>query len=333
MSGGELPQITSDAAIVGPGANDLTISGNDASNVFVVDHGIVAAISGLTISDGLGSGVGEFNPDAGSAIDNMGTLQVANVALTDNTSDDEGAIYNVGVLTVLDSLISGNSSTYTGGGITSSYGGTVILENTIITANSAQTGGGFYEDRGATTTIIDSTIVGNTAQSGGGLYAGAMLMLQNTIVSGNTAASNPDIYGAFTDSGHNLLGTSLQGAAFGAGDVFSDTPDLTPLQDNGGPTFTTAPLPGSPAIGAGDNSGGPATDQRGAPPPSFGGDIGAVQSSYFIVNTTADSDDGSATGSTVSLRDAIAYGANQSSAVVKSCSIRASLGRARRRSP
>ena len=154
----------------------------------------------------------------------MGTLQVANAAPTDNTSDDEGAIYNVGVLTVLDSLISGNSSTYTGGGITSSYGGTVILENTIITANSAQTGGGFYEDRGTATTIIDSTIVGNTAQSGGGLYA-SLLMLQNTIVSGNTAASNPDIYGAFTDSGHNLLGTSLQAGAFRRG-TSSATPPI-----------------------------------------------------------------------------------------------------------
>ena len=92
-------------------------------------------------------------------------------------------------------------------------------------------------------------------------------------------------------------------------------------------------MPGSPAIGAGDNSGGPATDQRGALRPSFGGDIGRLQSSYFIVNTTADSDDGSATGSTVSLRHAIAYGANQSSAVSEILLIRASLGRARRRSP
>jgi hypothetical protein len=35
------------------------------------------------------------------------------------------------------------------------------------------------------------------------------------------------------------------------------------LQDNGGPTFTQALLPGSPAIDAGDNTAAPPFDQRG----------------------------------------------------------------------
>lgn len=43
-------------------------------------------------------------------------------------------------------------------------------------------------------------------------------------------------------------------------------PLLGPLQDNGGPTFTHALLPGSPAIDAGLDSGAPlTTDQRGQP--------------------------------------------------------------------
>jgi hypothetical protein len=40
-------------------------------------------------------------------------------------------------------------------------------------------------------------------------------------------------------------------------------PLLGPLSDNGGPTWTHAPLPGSPAIGAGSTFGVPPTDQRG----------------------------------------------------------------------
>ena len=40
---------------------------------------------------------------------------------------------------------------------------------------------------------------------------------------------------------------------------------LGPLQDNGGPTFTLALLPGSPAIDKGKNFNGSATDQRGLP--------------------------------------------------------------------
>jgi hypothetical protein len=44
-------------------------------------------------------------------------------------------------------------------------------------------------------------------------------------------------------------------------------PLLGPLQNNGGPTFTQALQPGSPAIAAGDNNAPPFTDQRGFPRP------------------------------------------------------------------
>ena len=75
-------------------------------------------------------------------------------------------------------------------------------------------------------------------------------------------------YNLYGDSGTNLL--------------------LGPLQDNGGPTWTHAPLPGSPAIDAGKNFSGSATDQRGAArtidysgvpnaPDGDGTDIGAVE--------------------------------------------------------
>ena len=40
-------------------------------------------------------------------------------------------------------------------------------------------------------------------------------------------------------------------------------PKLGPLENNGGPTKTHALLAGSPAIDQGDNTGVPATDQRG----------------------------------------------------------------------
>src|SRR5207248_6130002 len=51
----------------------------------------------------------------------------------------------------------------------------------------------------------------------------------------------------------------------GTGDQINTDPMLGPLQDNGGPTFTHALLPGSPAIDAGDPSFAPPPffDQRG----------------------------------------------------------------------
>jgi len=49
------------------------------------------------------------------------------------------------------------------------------------------------------------------------------------------------------------------------GDQINTDPLLGPLQDNGGPTLTQLPLPGSPAIDAGDPhfSPPPLRDQRG----------------------------------------------------------------------
>jgi hypothetical protein len=46
-------------------------------------------------------------------------------------------------------------------------------------------------------------------------------------------------------------------------DQINTDPLLGPLQDNGGPTFTHALLPGSPAIDKGKNFSGATTDQRG----------------------------------------------------------------------
>ncbi len=55
------------------------------------------------------------------------------------------------------------------------------------------------------------------------------------------------------------------GVLTGPGDQINTNPLLGPLQDNGGPTFTHALLPGSPAIDAGDPSFTPPFfyDQRG----------------------------------------------------------------------
>jgi hypothetical protein len=62
------------------------------------------------------------------------------------------------------------------------------------------------------------------------------------------------------------MGTALSGAFAGNGNVFSDAPGLGALADNGGPTLTMLPQPGSPALGAGNAAlipAGVTTDQRG----------------------------------------------------------------------
>jgi hypothetical protein len=102
-------------------------------------------------------------------------------------------------------------------------------------------------------------------------------------VAGNTAGVGPDLDGALTSLGHNLIGDGTGGSGFADTDLvgtadFPIDPLLEPLGDYGGPTQTMRPLPGSPVINAGDNTDAPDTDQRGFPR-IVGGfiDIGAVE--------------------------------------------------------
>jgi hypothetical protein len=118
--------------------------------------------------------------------------------------------------------------------------------------------------------------------------------------------ANPDVHGFYHSLGHNLIGDVHNAGGF-ANDVNGDLvggngnpvldPLLGPLQDNGGPTLTHAPLRTSPVIDAGGNAGAPATDQRGAPRGGDGNgddtaavDIGAVEFGFFV-ETTVDSVD------------------------------------------
>ncbi len=92
------------------------------------------------------------------------------------------------------------------------------------------------------------------------------MTVANTIIAGNTAPTGPDLDGFITSLGHNLIGNSSGSSGFVAADLQSVNPLLGPLQNNGGPTETMAPLPGSPAIAAGSVALIPAgitTDQRG----------------------------------------------------------------------
>ena len=68
-----------------------------------------------------------------------------------------------------------------------------------------------------------------------------------------------------TSQGYSLSNDSGNGHLNGPGDQINTDPLLGPLQDNGGPTFTHALLPGSPAIDTGDPNFTPPPDfdQRG----------------------------------------------------------------------
>ena len=160
---------------------------------------------------------------------------------------------------------------------------TLILLDSTIGGNSTSIGNGGGIDNYNTLTVLNSTVNGNTAgQRGGGILnsSGGTITLNTTIIAGNTAVSGgPDCSGIPASQGHNLIGDS-SGCSFTAatGDLLNVDPLLGPLQDNGGPTFTHALLPGSPAIDAGDDATCLDTDQRGISRPQRAAcDIGAYE--------------------------------------------------------
>ena len=264
--------------IEGPGANLLTVR-RDFDNlgpyfrIFSVPPAATVSISGLTVANG-------YSRSFGGGIANFGTLTLDNTAVVGNTADEcptgkcgfpppasGGGIGNNGTLTINDSTISGNHARRDGGGIANGdyftwEGGSVTLNNSTVSGNAAPEGGGIYTEF-ATLTISNSTIARNLAFYGGGIEGDATL--RNTI----RALNSDDPATGHIDANYNLIG----------GD-----PLLGPLQNNGGPTFTMAPLPGSPALNHGFTS--DMTDQRGVV--RHGGtNLGAYQASASAFVLTA----------------------------------------------
>ncbi len=234
-----LPAITADVTINGPGAANLTVSGNNSATVgtiFTINSGTVS-ISGLTIANGVGSCGGSSNDRGGGICIFSGSVTLNNLAVINNSGNVGGGIYSQGTLTVTNSTFSGNSATGVDGGGIENIDGTLTVTNSTFSGNKAVTVGGGIASGGTTPTtmaLTNVTLSGNSAESTGGgvyIYTGTVTVA-NTIAAGNTAPSDPDLSGSFTDGGGNLIGTTGI--------------NLAPLGNYGGPTQTILPLPGIP---------------------------------------------------------------------------------------
>ena len=229
----------------------------------------------------------------GGAIYNNGTLTVVNSTFYNNSAQNGGAIYNSsGLLTVANSTFDGNSTTNDGGAIMN--WSTLNLTNSTFFDNSASADGGGVWNYDAAT-VTNNTFSGNSEA----IYNLGTLHLKNSILANSTSGDDcTNAYILATDTNNLIENNNGCGTPISTAD-----PNLGPLQDNGGPTETMALLAPSPAINAGDDAvcAAAATvnnlDQRGEPRP-FGThcDLGTYEfsaGSAFIVNTDADTDDGS----------------------------------------
>ena len=198
---------------------------------------------------------------SGGAIYSSVSVTVADSTFSSNTATNGGAIRMTtgGSLSVTTSTFSGNSTSNTSG-----WGGVIFNSGSTTVANSTFSGntayvGGSIANSGGTLNVTNATFSGNTASFGGGIYnTGTLATLANTILANSTSGGDCRNAGTITAEKNNLIentGTNACGLVNGTnGDIIGFDPSLSALQNNGGPTSTFIPLPGSKAIDAGDNT-------------------------------------------------------------------------------
>lgn len=104
----------------------------------------------------------------GGALFNSGSVAVENCSIAKNTADNGGGIYTVGNLTLLGSLLLLNhaeagSPKGNGGGIFVGVEGTVNVTNSTLTSNTTEiSGGGLFFNSDDTSSITNSRIVNST---------------------------------------------------------------------------------------------------------------------------------------------------------------------------
>lgn len=223
LTGGSLG-IWSPVDIQGPGADVLTVSGNENSQVFYLYTGssTPVTLSGLRITEGKsswgGGGIAAYDSsltlnrvkiDGNSATNHGGglwadgfnmTLEIHESEISGNTAGGKGGGVYVedtgGALVIEDSIISGNAAGGHGGGI---YfydpDHSVTIERTTIANNTAVGAGGgvgLYSMDAGTFTIRNSTFANNQASKGGGLFiedSDQTVAISGSTFSGNLATS------------------------------------------------------------------------------------------------------------------------------------------------
>ncbi|GBD27092.1 hypothetical protein HRbin30_02436 [bacterium HR30] len=193
--------VTSQITIQGNGATiqrdptlTCTLNGTDAVGEFRIFHVLAGGnltLRNVTVKSGCADG--SFPANFGGGILNGGTVTATNSIISGNSANFAGGgiFNNGGTLTITNSTISSNSATrFAGGGIFNEFGGTLTITNSTISGNSAGLGGGIFNNTGATVTITNSTISSNSAAvHGGGMFNdfGGTVTITTSTISGNSA--------------------------------------------------------------------------------------------------------------------------------------------------
>ncbi|HXD83838.1 MAG TPA: choice-of-anchor Q domain-containing protein [Rudaea sp.] len=251
---------TLDAAINAAGDGDLihfsaAVQGQTISGVYLRND-----FGSLTIDGSPGGMILDGGGNGPFLALNSGNITLSHMTFQHATAN---AIYNTGATMTIDSCAFLNNSTSSpsdaNGGAVVQVAGSVFIVNSTFVGNSASGNGGAINAYG-NVVISNSTITANHAGSNGGGIGGYGFTIMSSIVAGNTAANNPDIYGfgGQASLGYNIIGNSSgSGLAATTGDQFGIDPLFVAagLANNGGATQTVALQSSSPARSGGNCAG------------------------------------------------------------------------------
>ena len=189
--------------IQAPGPSGVTIirtiiDGGGASRIFTQHGAGLLTLTAIELRNGHSAGPGGCLQSEGDLALNVSIVDGCSVVATDFGNGVGGGVYVAGGLTIVESLISGNSATadafVEGGG---AWAGRLDLNYSTVSNNSAIAtsafgfGGGLYVNGNAD--IVNSTISGNQATDIGGIEllgadGTATLRIADSTISGNEGA-------------------------------------------------------------------------------------------------------------------------------------------------
>src|SRR6266403_181411 len=303
-----------DTIVLPAGTYTLTITGRNENLAATGDLDITdpVNITGAGASSGCPSGQSCVFKSGGGIqtgailANNVATLNLSRVVVTQNVSDDAGGgIANSDILSLTDVTVRNNTCAGTscfGGGVFNKNGGTATLSRVTLSGNTATGGGGLGSDSDVNLTNV--TISGNTADSGAGIqHDNGTATLVNVTISNNIAPQGGGAFFSlgdvtfkytifahdppseacqnfslnFTSGGHNIdVGTSCEPPCTLPTDCPTGTTCTNNLCQGTGDLINTdpgiAPLAnnGGPTFTQALVAGSPALDKGGAacPPPT-----------------------------------------------------------------
>jgi len=259
----------------------LTISDSvirdNASAAFIGNGGGIRNLGTLKIIDS--SIIENVAPGAlVGGIASSGSLEILRSTVARNTGGFFGGIDASGTTQIRDSTISDNIAVEIGpAGL--AVDGTTTIVNTTIAHNLAFAPGGGGIQTGGTLYLTNVTIADNFSEAdipsgaaGSGIFAfgGGSVVMQNSVVARNTAATlllgtvASDCFGSVTSLGNNIIGDTAGCTIDLAPTDFVGSAGLGVFEDDGIPGHGHIPLLAeSPAIDAANRAACPRRDQLG----------------------------------------------------------------------